>query len=197
MILASCNWHKEVFPDVPMIGFQNNENLKAHLLRSQLPDLDEVSKSKSCVGKRPPCYVCENMKDTCTFKSKHLHEVNKINKKYNCNSKMELYLIEYQIRGEQCTGRTKRKFRANNYKRTQWKFINKDTFPKQALKQKRFHEHYCSNINSDIEDWVIILIDRADTFKELRKKELYWMFKLQSYAPCSHNKNFVYVSLKI
>ena len=57
------------------------------MVRSQLPDLDEVGRSKPCGGKRPPCHLCENMKHTCTFKSKHLNEVHKINKKYNCNSK--------------------------------------------------------------------------------------------------------------
>ena len=39
VILASAEEHKKVFPDVPMIGFKNNKNLKAHLVRSQLPDL--------------------------------------------------------------------------------------------------------------------------------------------------------------
>ena len=39
VILASDDGHKKVFPDVPMIGFKNNKNLKAHLVRSQLPDL--------------------------------------------------------------------------------------------------------------------------------------------------------------
>ena len=66
--LASDDEHKKVFPDVPMIGFKNNKNLNAHLVRSQLPNLDEVGKSKPCGGKRPPCHLCENMKDTCTFK---------------------------------------------------------------------------------------------------------------------------------
>ena len=37
----------------------------------------------------------------CTFKNKHLNEVHKINKKYNCNSKMAVYLIECEISGEQ------------------------------------------------------------------------------------------------
>ena len=37
----------------------------------------------------------------------------------------------------------KTKFRANNYKGTQRKFANKEAVPKQALKQKRFHEYYC------------------------------------------------------
>ena len=45
MILASDDGHKKVFPDVSMIGFKNNKNLKAHLVRSQLPDLDEVGRS--------------------------------------------------------------------------------------------------------------------------------------------------------
>ena len=54
---------------------------------------------------------------------------------------MTLYLIECEICGEQYTGSTKRKFRsrANNYKSTQRKFVNKKAVPKQSLKQKSFH----------------------------------------------------------
>ena len=59
--------------------------------------------------------------------------------------------------------------------------MNRETVPKQALKQKRFHEHYCSDRHKVIEDWAITLIDSADTLKELRKKELYWMYKLKIY----------------
>ena len=42
MYLASDDGHKKVFPNVPMIGFKINKNLKARLVKSQLPDLDEV-----------------------------------------------------------------------------------------------------------------------------------------------------------
>ena len=52
VILASDDGHK-VFPDVPVIGFKINKNLKTHLVRLQLPDLDEVGRSKLCGGKRP------------------------------------------------------------------------------------------------------------------------------------------------
>ena len=177
VILASDDGHKKVFPDVPMIGFKNNKNLKAHFVRSQLPDLDEVGRSKPYGGKRPPYHLCENMKDTCTFKSKHLDEIHKISK-YNCNSKMTVYLIECTICCEQYTGSTKAKFRsrANNYKSTQRKFMNKEAVLKQTLKQKRFHEHYCSGRHNGIEDWIITLRDSADTLKELRRKELYWTY---------------------
>ena len=68
------------------------------------------------VEERTPCHLCENMKDKCTFKNKHLNEVHKINKKYNCHSKMAVYLIECEICGEQYTCSTKTNFRsrANN-----------------------------------------------------------------------------------
>ena len=120
VILPSDDGHEKVFADVSMIGCKYNKSLKAHLVRSKLPDLDEVGRSKPCGGKRPPCHLCENMKDTRSFKSKHLNEVHKINKKYNCSSKMAVYSIECEICGEQYTGSTKTKFRsrANNYKST-------------------------------------------------------------------------------
>ena len=68
----------------------------------------------------------------CTFKRKLLSEVHKINKYYNCNLKMAVYVIGFEICGEQYPGSTKAKFRsrANNYKSTQRKFVEKETAPK-------------------------------------------------------------------
>ena len=120
------------------------------------------------------------MKDTCTFKSEHLDEIHKINKKYNCNSKMTVCLIECYIYREQ-------KFSFG----TQRKFMNKEAVPKQALKQKSFHEHYCSYGQNRVEDWVITLIDSADTLKELRRKEL-WMYKLKTHVPYGFNETDIH-----
>ena len=107
---------------------------------------------------------------------------------------MAVYLIECKIWGEQYTGSTKTKFRsrANKYKSTQRKFMNKEAVPKQALKQKRFHEHYCSDRHNGIEGWVINLIDTAETLKELRRKELYWMYRLKPYVPYGLNERDIY-----
>ena len=58
MILASDDRHEKVFPDVIMNGFKNNKNVKAQLVRSQLPDLDEVGRTKPCGGKIPSCHLC-------------------------------------------------------------------------------------------------------------------------------------------
>ena len=70
--------------------------------------MDEGGRSKPCGGKKLPCHVCGNMKDRCIFKSKHLNKVNKINKKYNCNYKIVVPLIECETCGEQYTGSTKK-----------------------------------------------------------------------------------------
>ena len=132
VILASDDGHKELLPEVTMIGIKNNKNLKAHLVRSQLPYLDEVAGLNPVGGKRPHCHLCENMKDTCIFKSKHLDEIHKIKKKCNCNSKMAVYLIECKIFGEEYTGSTKTKLGSweNDYKSTQRKFMNKEAVQK-------------------------------------------------------------------
>ena len=46
--------------------------------------------------------------------------------------------------------------------------------------------------HNDIEDWVITQVDSADTLRELRRKELYWMYKLKTYALYALNKIDVY-----
>ena len=50
VILASDDGHKKLFPEVNMIRIKNNKSLKAHLVTSQLPDLDEVGRFKPCGG---------------------------------------------------------------------------------------------------------------------------------------------------
>ena len=78
VILACDEAHKKVFPEVPIIGFKNNKNLKSHLVRAALPDINEVGRCEPCGGKRHPCQLCSNMKNRITFKSKHSNEVYQI-----------------------------------------------------------------------------------------------------------------------
>ena len=74
-------------------------------------------------------------------------------------------MIESQICVVQYTGSTKTKFnsRANNYKSAQRKFINKEAVSKQALKQKHFRKHHCSDKHNG----------KTDTLKELRRNKLH------------------------
>ena len=93
-----------MFPEVPIIGFRNNKKLKLHLLRAALSDITEVGRFEPCGGKRLPCQLCSNMKNTSTFKSKHPNEVYQIKKNFDCNSKMVVYLIECRVCGKQYNG---------------------------------------------------------------------------------------------
>ena len=118
VMLVCDEAHKNVFPEVPIIGFRNNKNFKSQLVRAVLPDINEVGRCESCGGKMPPCQLCSNMKNTSTFKSKHSNKVYQTKKNFNCNSKLIVYLIERRVCGKQYNGRTMTKFRAraNNYK---------------------------------------------------------------------------------
>ena len=55
IILACDEEHKKVFLDIPVTGFKNNKNLKLHLVRAVLPDINEVVIFEPCGGDRPPC----------------------------------------------------------------------------------------------------------------------------------------------
>ena len=55
LILACDEDYKKVFPEVPVIGFKNSNNLSSHLVRAALLDITEVGRCKPCGGKRPPC----------------------------------------------------------------------------------------------------------------------------------------------
>ena len=63
-------------------------------MRAALPDISEEDRCAPCGGKRSPCQLCSNMKNTSTFKGIYSNEVYQIKKKFNCNSNMVVYLID-------------------------------------------------------------------------------------------------------
>ena len=129
------------------------------------------------------------MKKPPTFKTRNSDEIYHIHKPLNCNSENTVYLIECNHCWKQYTGSYKTKFcyRANNYKSTHRKFKNKKQVLKEALKQKIFHEHFCSDDHSGIQDWVITLFEQVDDEKFFRQKEHFWVHKLDTFYPNSFN----------
>ena len=145
----------------------------------------------NCVGKRS-CEVCKSVNDTSHFKRRDTNETFSILKDpLDCNSSHIIYLFECK----QCqyrfpyVGRTelaKFMYRTNNYRSTQRKFRKKNVeknltivIKKSGLKQKSFHEHYCSEGHQVIENWSITPIDQIEDLDSLRKKELYWINRSQ------------------
>ena len=115
------------------------------------------------------------MKNTSTFKRKHLSEVYQIKKSFNRNSKIIVYLIECRVCGKQYNGSnvTNIRARVNNYKNTHRNFRKEQAKSKHTLNQKPFHEHYLQNDHNGICDWEITIIDHTEKVKSLRQKELY------------------------
>ena len=163
-------------------------------MRAALSDITEVGRFEPCGGKRLPCQLCSNMKNTSTFKSKHSNEVYQIKKNVNCNSNMVVYLIECRVCRKQYNGSTVTKFstRSNNYKSPHCNFRKKQILSNQNRNQKRFQEHYLQNEPNGICEWEITIIDHAEKVKTLRQKKRYWYHKLKTYGRFGLNERDVY-----
>ena len=72
---------------------------------------------------------------------------------------------------------THREFRKKHVEKDLLIIINKS-----KLKQKLFHEDYCSESDQDIENWSVTLIDQVEDLNSLRKKELYWINRLNTWV---------------
>ena len=76
LLLAPDKEHKQVFPDVPVVGFRNGNSLKDYLVRVALPRTNETGRCKPC-GKKT-CLVCNSIRTTTTFTTEACGEIFKI-----------------------------------------------------------------------------------------------------------------------
>ena len=97
-------------------------------MRAALPDISEEDRCEPCGGKKSPCQLCSNMKNASTFKGIYSNEVYQMKKKFNCNIKMVVYLIECSVCKKQYKSTTVTKFsaRANNYKSNNYKSTHRN-----------------------------------------------------------------------
>ena len=61
----------------------------------------------------------------------------------------------------------------NNYK-SGARIVSKVYHKKCNFYQKQFHRHFNSEGHNDMEDWKIIIIDKAENVSEFRRRESYW-----------------------
>ena len=171
--------HKAFLKNMPIIGFKKDRSLKDHLVWAVLPKVDAEGRCKSCGEKKHSCEVCKSVNDTSHFNRRGTNETFNILKwPLECNSNHVIYLFECKQCQYcfPCVGSTKTNFRyrINNYKSTHRKFRNryveKDlaiVIKKSELKQKLFHEHYCSEGHQGIENWSVTLIDYVEDLDSL------------------------------
>ena len=57
------------------------------------------------------------------------------------------------------------------------------------------YRHFCSDDHHGIDDWKVLLIDQALDEPALRKKESFWQYKLDTFAPKGLNERDVPIDL--
>ena len=191
ILLTPKKEHRKVFPDVPVVEFQNGKSLKDYLVRANLSKLKENGKCDP-YGKKT-CLVCDSVSTTTTFTTEACQEIFKIQKcLLNCDSKKVLYLLKCKVCGEvPYVGKAKTKFRYrfNNYKSKHRAFRKGN----QKVPQKRFHAHYCRDGHSGINDWDFVLFEQCETHEQLKERETFWQHRLKTFYPIGLNEKEEYL----
>ena len=180
ILLTPHKENKNVFPDVPVIGFRNSRSLKDYLVRAKLSKLDESWRREPC-GKKT-YLVCDSISTTPTFTTEACQETSKIREgPLNCDSEKVLYL---SLLCSSLFPVTKFRYRFNNYK-SKHRAFRKDN---QKVLQKRFHAHYCLDGHSGIDDWNFVIFEQCETHEQLKEKETFWQHRLKTFYPIGLNE---------
>ena len=106
----------------------------------------------------------------------------------DCNSKNVIYLVQCKVCNIQYVGSASTKFRLrfNNYLSCSKKYSRCETVP-----QMTFHSHFYQPGHSGFSDWQFTLIDQSSDVKSLRKREVFWQEKLNTFMPFGLNEKEV------
>ena len=132
--------------------------------------------------------ICPFIEESNTFENKDKSETFDIRKEIlNCSSSLVVYLRERKSCSKQYLGSTFTPFRTclNNYK------IGPQYPNKGNVYQEQFHRDFSSDKHNRMKDWKITIIDRAETFLELRLRESYWQHSLDTFISNRLNERFV------
>ena len=191
VLLTPNKEHRKVFPDVPVVGFRNGKSLKDYLVRVKLSKLEESGKCEPCGNKS--FLVCDSISTSTTFTTEACQETFKTQKSpLNCDSEKVLYLLKCKVcGGVPYVGKAKTKFRYrfNNYKSKHRAFRKGN----QKVPQKRFHDRYCRDGHSGINDWDFVLFEQCETHEKLKERETFWQHRLKTFYPIGLNEKEEYL----
>ena len=94
LLLTPNAQHRNVFPEVPIVGFKRGERFKDLLVREKVP-VEKKTDGKSCGCQGKPCEVCTFLEEKSTFTNKEGSDTYKIREGLHlcCNSENIVYLI--------------------------------------------------------------------------------------------------------
>ena len=181
LLLTPDEEHRKVFDKVPIVGFRRGKSLKDILVRAKLKPIFSQGGGESKQCRKKACTVCSNVKETTNFTSKITGKTYNIRSQnpINCDSSFVVYLLTCKNCGIQYVGSCTTKFRARfcNYRSCQKLHLAK-TVPQQEL-----HEHFDLPGHSGFSDFEFTLIDQDKTLKNVRRREVFWQYKLDTFLP--------------
>ena len=183
--------HASCFNDVPRVAFRRPKNLKDRLVSAKLPihDMSEMGCFSDCRDCRSDCTTGAYLETTNTFRAKLNPIPYEIRRgPLRCNSHLVIYLLTCKKCGIQYVGKSKPPFRLrfNNYRshfRAFLKAKNESGTTKSSVSQAKLFEHFTQRDHNGMEDWSFVLIDQAHSDDQLVKKELFWQYQLNVFAP--------------
>ena len=183
LLLTPDREHGKVFENIPIVGFRRAKSLKDVLVRAEVAPIEKKKSScRSCGGTR--CEICKHAVTTETFRSfstKREHCIKPNN--LNCRSNNVVYLFSCEACSKQYTGSTESfRSRFNNYKSAHRNYIKRNT-----VKQASFHAHF-ENDKHGMSDWEITLIDQTESVSDLRRRESFWQYELDTFQPNELNE---------
>ena len=188
IVLEADDAHKHLFQSVPLVSFRRAKTLQDLLVRAKLPSRSDAPNCcKRC--DRRNCQVCKYLTGGHTFCNGEGTRTYNLRKGVlDCNSKLVVYKLQCRTCNKQYIGSTITPFRLrfNNYKSHFRSFLKGNSVP-----QAHLFSHFTEAGHNGMDDWEFQLIDRSNHTQQLRKRESYWQFKLNTFRPNGLNERTV------
>ena len=191
------NEHRRVFKDRIFVSFRRAKNFKDTLVRAKVYQLTDEQAEKGtfkCNGRRS-CQICALIVEGETFQNSNDSRSFTISSgAYHCNSANVVYSLQCDCCNKKYVGSTKTKFRQRfnvykSYFRTYARKYNEGSLDRgKAVKQAGFFGHFFSEGHQGAFSVSIKIIDGASDVYSLRRKELFWQYKLGTFAPNGLNE---------
>ena len=204
-ILLVDDEHRKQFAGKVFVSFRRAKNLKDTLVRAKLQTQDQELVPKGtfkCSGKR--CQICPIIQEGCSFSNANdSRSFKNFSGAYDCSSTKVVYILQCTCCNKKYVGSTKTKFRQRfnvykSYFRTYKQKRNAGTLDTgKAVPQASFFSHFFEEGHHGEFSVVISLIDGAQDVYSLRRKELFWQYKLGLFTPNGLNERAADVELDI
>ena len=174
-----------MFQSIPLVSFRKAKTLQDILVRAKLPQRSGAPGCCQGCGRRN-CQVCKFMTGGDTFGNKEGTRTFNLRKGIlNCNSKYVVYKLQCKTCQSQYIGSTITPVRIALI------IIRVNLGHFSMAPQAHLFSHFTQEGHNGMADWSFQLIDQSNNTRNLRERESYWQFKLDTFAPKGLNDRFV------